>query len=238
VRRLAILTLTTALATTSVVALTVLPASAHICPVPVQIAVGQAAGIDVGVTVEGATVPDVEIDIPPGLQLNRIDPKADWTFTRTFGPTGTKVRYHGGPIQRFTCEYFSLGVTAPAKGTFGIPVTQRTATGNVVSVTTPNPQSAQDRALDQFVYAGVKPPPGPGSSSGLSTTTIAGIALVGLGAVALAIFGFRAWRNRGYDEDDLDDVGSDSNSGIGGSSGNDDRDAEIRARLEQFKKRK
>ena len=209
VRRSAILALASAFAAATVVVVTASPASAHICPVPDQIAVGRPASIDVGVTVEDATVPDVEIDIPAGLQLNRVDPKAGWTFTRT----GSTVRYHGGPIAAFTCEYFSLGVTAPAKGTFGVPVVQRTAAGKVVSRTTPDPSSAQDRALDQFVYAGVSPPPGSGGTSGMSVTTIAGIVLVVAGVAALGFFRIRARRNR------------------------PDREAEIDARLEQFKKR-
>ena len=123
VRRLAVLALVTAFATGATVGLTAAPASAHICPIAVEIPVGQPSTIDVGVTVEGATVPDVEITIPAGLRLDRVDPKAGWTFTRT----GSTVRYRGGPIAPYTCEYFSLGVTAPARGAFGIPVVQRTA---------------------------------------------------------------------------------------------------------------
>jgi len=236
VRRLAVLALVTAFATAATVGLTAAPASAHICPVAVEIPVAQPSTIDVGVTVEGATIPDVEITIPAGLRLDRIDPKEGWTFTRTGTRTGTgtgsTVRYHGGPIAPYACEYFSLGVTAPARGAFGIPVVQRTADGKVWARSTPDASSLQSRVLDQFVYAGEKPPSiGTGSSS-LSATTIAGIALVALGIVSIGVLGVRAWRNRGPYEGD-DETDRDHTDGDGA----DEREAELRARLERFKKR-
>jgi uncharacterized protein YcnI len=232
VRRLAVLTLVTAVATAVTLGLTAAPASAHICPIAVEIPVAQPSTIDVGVTVEGATIPDVAITIPAGLRLDRVDPKQGWTFTRTGTPDGSTVRYRGGPIAPYTCEYFSLGVTAPTREAFGIPVVQRTADGKVWARSTPDASSAQSRVLDQFVYAGEKPPAIGGGSSSLSTTTIAGIALVGLGVVSIGVLGVRAWRNRGLDEGDDETDGDDQADGDAG-----DREAELQARLEQFRKR-
>ncbi len=211
-RRLAVLTLAGTLATAAVLGLGVTPASAHICPRPAEIEVGRQATIAVGVTVETTAVPDVEIILPTALRLERIDAKAGWTFTRH----GPSVRYRGGPIRAFTCEYFSLGVTAPARGSFGISVAQRAADGTIVAHSIPDPANASDRALGQIVYAGVKPPAAAGGSSGLSTPTIAGVALIGLGLIAAGLIRFRAGRTRGLD---------------------DERDAELRARLERFRKR-
>jgi uncharacterized protein YcnI len=234
VRRLAVLTLASAIATAGVIGTTILPAAAHICARPVQIPVGQPATIAVGVTVEGTAVTDVTITIPAGLQLDRIDAKAGWTVTRT----GGRARFRGGPIAAYTCEYFSFGVTAPAKGSFGVPVVQRSAAGTIVARSTPDFASQQSRVLDQFVYAGVTPPSND-SGSGPSATTIAGIALVAAGAVLGAVLGLRAWRRRGdYDDDDDDDEEEnehDDERGVGADS--ETRDAELRARLEQFKKR-
>jgi uncharacterized protein YcnI len=213
---LANLALAAALATGVTLALTVASASAHICPLPAEIPVGQPSSIDVGVTVEATAVPDVVISIPAVLRLDRVDPKAGWTVTRA----GSSVRYHGGPIAAYTCQYFSLGVTAPARGAFGISVVQRAADGKIVARSTPDPNNASDRALGQIVYAGVKPPPAASASKGPSATTIASVALVGIGGVMAAVLALRAWRARGLDEDK-----------------EDERDAELRARVEQFKKR-
>lgn len=221
--------LATAFATGAVLAAGTVTASAHICPIPAQIAVGPTATIDVGVTVENATVPDVEIDIPAGLRLDRVDAKAGWTFTRT----GATVRYRGGPIQPYRCEYFSLGVTAPTRGSWGVAVIQRTAAGAVVARTTPEPDSATDRALDQFVYAGVKPPSPPSSSSGPSGAILAGIAIVGVGVVMFAGLRIRAWRAARDDDDDDANNNDDHDSDAPGEG----RDAELQSRLEQFKKR-
>jgi hypothetical protein len=230
---LAVLALVTAFATGATVGLTAAPASAHICPIAVEIPVAQPSTIDVGVTVEGATIPDVEITIPAGLRLERVDPKEGWRVTRT----GSTVRYRGGPIAPYTCEYFSLGVISPARGAFGIPVVQRTANGKVWARSTPDASSAQSRILDQFVYAGEKPPSNGGGSSSLSATTIAGIALVALGIVSVVVLGVRTWRNRGRyegdDETDGDETASDETDGDRA----DDREAELQARLARFKKR-
>lgn len=228
VRRLAVLALASAMATAGALGATILPAAAHICAQAVQIPVGQPSTIAVGVTVEGTAVPDVTITIPAGLRLNRVDAKAGWTMIRT----GGNVRFRGGPIATYACEYFSFGVTAPVKGSFGIPVVQRSAAGTVVARSTPDFASPQSRVLDQFVYAGVTPPSND-SGSGPSVTTIAGIALVALGAVLVSVLGFRAWRGRGEDEDEDEDDGDEDGSAVD----DDARDAELRARLEQFKKR-
>lgn len=229
-RRLAVLSLAaacaTALSTIGTLAVTVAPAAAHICPIAAQIPVGRPATIDVGVTVEATAVPDVEITIPTALRLDRVDPPAGWTFTRASTPTGSTVHFRGGPIIRFTCKYFSFLVTAPASGGFGIPVVQRDAAGTIVANSVPDLNSPTSRILDQFVYAGIAPPKTPSSSSGLSATTIAGIVLVGLGVIAAVVLRRRGRRAR-YDDDDDD---TDADGGL-------DRDAELQARLERFKKR-
>jgi len=192
VRRLVVFALATGAATVTALGIGAGPAWAHVCPIPVEIPVGQLSTIAVGVTVENATITDVEVAVPAGLRLDRVDHKAGWTSTRT----GSTIRYRGGTIGQFTCEYFSLGVTAPAKGAFGIGVTQRTADGTIIARTTPDAASPQDQLLDQFVYAGIAPPKRPSTSSGPSVTTIAGIALVGFGAVMFAVLGFRSRRRR------------------------------------------
>jgi hypothetical protein len=223
VRRPVVLALASGFATALLIAVSGTPASAHICPVPAQIPVGTTATVNIGVTVEQATVPDVEIDVPSGLHLDQVYEKAGWSVTRR----GSVLRYRGGPIEPFTCAYFPLGVTASARGTFGVPVVQRDAAGRVVARTTPDPNSSQDRALDQFVYAGVKPPSTGGSSQGPSVVVIGGIALVAIGVLAGGVLAWRSRRSAGEDEDD----------DTGGESATGDRDAELRERLERFRTR-
>jgi hypothetical protein len=237
VRRSVVLALATALATASVLAIGIPPAFAHICPIAAEIPVAHPGTIDVGVTVENATVTDVEITLPAGLQLNRVDPKPGWTSTRS----GETVRYRGGSIAPFTCEYFSLGVTAPNAGTFGVTVIQRIASGVVVARSVPDPAVAQDRVLDQLVYAGVKPPAPPSTSSGPSAVVIAGGVLVGSGVVMAVVVAIRSRRgDQNYDEDDNDfgDDGPDDDEDKENENGNRTRlDPDLQARLERFKRR-
>jgi uncharacterized protein YcnI len=195
VRRLVVFALATVAATAAALAVGTAPAWAHICPIPVQIPVGQPATIAVGVTVENATVTDVTVGLPAGLRLDRVDPKAGWTSTHA----GSTVHYRGGTITAFTCQYFSLGVTAATKGAFGIAVEQRTADGTVVAHSNPDPTSPNSQLLDQFVYAGVAPPKRPSTSSGPSVTTIGGIVLLGFGIVMFGVLGFRTLRARKVD---------------------------------------
>jgi hypothetical protein len=231
VRRSVVLALATAVATASVLAIGIPPAFAHICPIAAEIPVAHPGTIDVGVTVENATVTDVEITLPAGLQLNRVDPKPGWTVTRS----GATVRYRGGSIAPFTCEYFSLGVTAPTAGSFGVTVIQRNASGVVVARSVPDPAVAQDRVLDQFVYAGVKPPVPPSTSSGPSAVVIAGGVLVGLGVVMAVVVAIRSRRGDENENDDFDfddDGPGDDQEGDGARL-----DPDLQARLERFKRR-
>jgi hypothetical protein len=191
------------------------PASAHLCTYADQIAVGRTQTISVGVTVESQPVPDVEIQIPAGLRIDRVDPAPGFHIART----GQSVRYRGGPIAAYTCAYFTLGVTAPAQGVFTIGETQRTANGSVVVHTTTNPTGAPDPRFEQVVYAGVKPPASP-STGGASTSPVLylGLGLVGVAVIVLVGLAIRSWRrNRAYDDEESEDE-------------------ELAARVEEFKK--
>jgi hypothetical protein len=185
-------------------------ADAHICPLAPEVTPGQLETVQVAVTVEGTPVPDVEVSVPPQLRLDRVDPSPGWTITQD----GQTIHYKGPPIQPYTCQYFSIGVTALEKGVFTIPVTQRDANGTVVARSVPTGTlSNANPYLVQKVYAGV-PVPSPSSGGGISGTVIAGVALIGIGAVAFAALGVRSWRARREDA----------------------REAEVDERVEAFKK--
>ena len=164
--------------------------------------------------------------------MSRCRPVSDSTgSTRSpVGPRrgkGSTIQYRGGPIQAYTCEYFSIGVTATDAGTYPIRVVQRDTTGRVVADTTAGDPAHPDPTL-QSVYAGVTPPAPPSSGGGLSSTTIIGIAFLGVGALLIGLLVWRAWRGRGYDDDEDEDEG-------GGADA--DREHELRERVAEFKKR-
>ena len=184
------------------------PATAHICTYALQIPVGQPHTIQVAVTVEGFTVPDVEMTLPPGLQLNQVDALPGWTVSHS----GSTVRFRGGPIAPYTCQYFSMTVTAPTAGQYGINVVQRDESGKVVARSIVDPSQPLDPYQQQVVYAGVTPPKAPGQAGGTSTTTIVGIVLVAVAALFIGGLLFRSWRARRYE-------------------------AELEARVEAFKRR-
>jgi hypothetical protein len=169
------------------------PADAHICPVVAAIPVGELSTVTVAVTVEGASVPDVEMQVPEQLRVDRVDPSPGWTITQQ----GQTIRYHGPPIAPYTCKYFSIGVTAQAKGAYAITVIQRDAEGKVVARSTlQGALTSQNPYAVQHVYAGVKPPSESSGGGGLSTTTIAGAVLIGLAVVAAVVIAVRSWRAR------------------------------------------
>jgi hypothetical protein len=159
------------------------PAAAHVCPVLVApLPIGRAATVTVAVTVEDATVPDVELVLPPALQLDAVAPEPGWKATRA----GSTVRYRGGPIRPFGCGYFTITVASTAKGINDIVVVERDAHGVEVA----RPVFA--------VYVGVKPPEPPGARN-FPVVTVVGAALVGLGAAAMVVRALLSWRQRRTD---------------------------------------
>jgi hypothetical protein len=187
-------------------------AGAHVCPVAAIIPVGQPANVTVAVTVEAVPIPDVQIDIPTGLQINHAVPTPGWKITQS-GQTLRYIGQNGTTIQPFTCAYFAVQLTATAKGAYAIPVTQRDAKGTVIAHTAPGGDQKINPYFIQTVYAGEKPPKPPGGK-GISTTVLAGGGLIAFGVIMFGFLGFRSWRDRREDE----------------------REAEIDDRLEEFKR--
>ena len=187
------------------------PAFAHICPVVTEIPVHQSSPVKVAVTVEQTPIPDVEVQLPPELHLDRPEVPPGWTANND----ASSVRFHGPPIAPYTCGYFNVFVTSIQKGRYGIAVIQRDANGKVIASTV-DPQHKTNPAFQQLVYVGMKPPrSGGGSSSGgPSAVMIAGVVLIAGGVVVAAIVGIRSARRRREDE----------------------REAELFDRLDEFKK--
>ncbi len=184
------------------------PAAAHICTPVAEIPLGRPVTLRVGVTVENAVIPDVEVVMPSALHIGRVDREPGWTAKRE----GASVWYRGGPFTPYSCGAFTFRVTATARGVFVVGVTQRRADGSVFarsqSTGPPNP------VFQQVVYAGIRAPrPG---SAGPSGVTIAGAALLVAGVLLL---GWTWWRRRGVTESE------------------DDDDDDAAQRLEEFRKR-
>lgn len=171
------------------------PAGAHVCPVTTELPVNQQGTVTVAVVVEGTPIPDVEMEVPAALRLEGVDPPKGWTAH----PSGQSARLNGPAFAPFTCEYFSIAVTPTTKGAFGIRIVQRDAHGVVRGDSMPDPVPPNPTFVTT-VYAGVKPPAPPNSGGGLSVVTIAGIALIGLGAIAVAVLVWRSRRDRRIDD--------------------------------------
>ena len=160
------------------------------CPAGARVAVGKPAQITIAATVEATPVTDVEFTFPPQVRLNATEPTPQWTST----VIGQRVRYRGPAVQPFTCKYFSVQVTAVAKGAYRVSFVQRDGAGKVVAQSDPNP--GFDPCIEQMVYVAVRPLCGAGSSGGRSLPSpgvLAGIALIGFGVVAALLV---SWRNR------------------------------------------
>lgn len=185
------------------------PAAAHICPVLTEIPVNRSSPVKVAATVEQTPIPDVEIQLPPELHLDRPEIPPGWTATAD----ATTVRYHGPPITPYTCAYFNVFVTASKKGRYGIAVIQRDANGTI-KASTVDPQHKTNPAFQQLVYVGMKPPQPGGGSSGPSVVMIAGVVLIAGGLLVAVVAGIRSARRRRED----------------------DREAELFDRLDEFKK--
>jgi len=210
-----------ALVAGAVVAVDAVPALAHLCAHPALVPVGQPHTVEIAVTVEGTPVPDVEVGIPAPLRLGRVDAAVGWKITRT----GSTVRYRGGPIPSYSCQYFSMELTAPARGHWAIAVTQRTADGTVVGLSGADPTAPLNPILEQTVYAGENPP-SLSQGGGISVITALGVAFVAIAVLLIGLAAFRAWRSRHDEFADLDDEQFDAAM----------RDLELQERLAAFKK--
>ena len=123
------------------------------------------------------------------------------------------MRYQGGLFAPYTCEYFSMQVTVPLKGTYPVRVVTRQANGKVAIDSESDPLVAQNPLFSSVIYAGTTPPQ-PSNGSGTPLLLYAGVAVIGAG---LGLAGFRLWRGRAEPEND--------------------REEELQARVDEVKKR-
>jgi hypothetical protein len=163
-------------------------AEAHICSTGVQIPVGRAAPVPIVMTVEATPVPDVEIDLPPQLQVvGKIAAPDGWTVTKR----GQTLRYRGGPFTPLTCPSFTITAQATEKGAYPVEYVLRDAAGDVVTRSALS--SGTSQSISPVVYAGVKPQSS-SSKREPSLVVIVGVALIALALLLFGAMAFRSWR--------------------------------------------
>jgi hypothetical protein len=181
VRRIAMIVVLLVAATTPLFMAT--PAAAHFCAFPVSVEPGKAGSVNIGVAAEATSIVDVSITIPPQFRLHTAVDERGWTQTHD----AASVHYAGGPIQPYTCAYFSLIGVADHKQTLTFPLSVTDNHGTVfpyVSKTFGDPYAAQLVYVrpERHEPAGV--PPAEGSQSGVP---IAGIALAAVVIAGLPV---------------------------------------------------
>jgi len=200
------------------------PAAAHTCATAAEIPVGEPVNVTVGVTVESTPVPEVEITVPPGLELDAAEPSADWALA----VDEQRVVATGPEIAPNSCKFFTLRLTATDKGVYGITVVQRDASGAVVAESAPIAGQPIDRFLVQAVYAGVRIPTGAGG--GFPVALAGGVGLIAVAAVVLVVMFVR---NRRADDDT---ARTDEHDDDRDRAPDATRADELQARVDEFRK--
>ena len=168
------------------------PATAHFCSSPLQVPVGRPVTFTVGVPAEDVPVTRVDIEVPGTFDLHRGVEYAGWTVERE----GNVVRYTGGPIGLFQCAFFTLAGEVPEKATLMVPFTTYDKDGAVIREFRSRVLNHADAA--QLVYAGTEAhEPAAEEHGGNLALTVAGWALVGLGAAGALVLWVRRRRTTG-----------------------------------------
>lgn len=160
-----------AFVTVAVALIGIPPAGAHACTTPVEIPVGEATTITVGVPAEQSPVVAVDVAIPSGFRLDEAPDVGPWRVERS----GSTLQYRGGVLSPYACASFTLEGAAERQARLAFAVTAHGEDGSLVKLTSEDPN---DLHAAQLVYAGFSPPAASdgGGSSGLSGSTI-GLAL-------------------------------------------------------------
>jgi hypothetical protein len=175
--------------TAAVVALgfvSVQPASAHFCSMPVEnVAVGKDVLINVGVAAEDKPVREVDVDIPEGFVASEAIGFLGYTGTIV----GNVAHFEGAEFQPYTCGYFSLAGHATRRGRLIATITTHAADGTVTRYRDPHTIS---RFPAQVIYVGMTEADYQrrvgGSPAASKSSPVTAVAIgVGAGAVAVAV---------------------------------------------------
>jgi hypothetical protein len=169
------------------------PAAAHFCAFPVSVEPGKTGSVNIGVAAEATSIIDVSITVPPQFRLRRVVDARGWTQTHD----AARVHFAGGPIEPYTCAYFSLIGLAEHKETLTFPLSVTDNQGTVfpyVSKTFGDPYAAQLVYVRPESREPANAPAAEGSQSGVP---IVGIALAAAILVGLPVgYAVRRRKNR------------------------------------------
>ncbi|MGH9155636.1 MAG: hypothetical protein ACRD1K_07375 [Acidimicrobiales bacterium] len=160
------------------------PAGAHACGRVLEVPVGEPTVVTLAVGSEADAITEVGAQVPNGFVVEAVIAHPAWQADRD----GDTIRWRGGMVVPFACDYFSLRGTATEATRLVFPITTRTADGRTRELRSTNP-GAEDAA--QVVFAGISPREGAGTGSSVNPATIAGAA-----AVTVALIGAGLWASR------------------------------------------
>jgi hypothetical protein len=158
------------------------PAAAHSCSRPVEVPVGEPTVVSIAVSAEAEPVVQVAARIPDGFTVESVTKTGSWQAEQD----GATVRWRGGSVIAFGCDYLSVRGTATEKGRLVFPVTTTTADGTIRELRSTDPA---DEDAAQVVFAGV--PVGTGDGGGSSSGIVAGAA-----AITAVLIGTGVWAAR------------------------------------------
>jgi hypothetical protein len=126
------------------------PAQAHFCSNPVQFEVHKPGAVAFGVPAEDFAVTEVDVSLPAAFQLQGLDGPPEWKSTQQ----GRQLHLLGGPIEPFTCAFFTLRGVVDKAGKITIPFVIRGEGGRSSEY---KGTKINDPFSGQLVFAGVSP---------------------------------------------------------------------------------
>jgi uncharacterized protein YcnI len=168
------------------------PASAHSCGLPSHFDVGAVGNLTIGAAAEARPVVQVDVAVPKGFELQSVVPTPGWSSATSPG----QITFKGGPIQVFTCAFFTVTGLVPKKGILAFDITTHAQDGTVTRYVSRDPTNLY---AAQLVLAGVDPatlipsdkPPG---SKGHAVLVAVGIAILLAGAAVAGVIVVRRRR--------------------------------------------
>ena len=126
------------------------PAQAHFCSNPVQFEVHKPGAVAFGVPAEDFAVTEVDVTLPAVFQLQGLDGPPEWKSTQQ----GRQLHLLGGPIEPYTCAFFTLRGVVGKRGKVMFPFVIRGEGGRSSEY---KGTKINDPFSGQLVFAGVSP---------------------------------------------------------------------------------
>lgn len=156
------------------------PVQAHSCGLPSHFDVGAVGNLTIGAAAEARPVVQVDVAVPKDFELQSVVPTPGWSSVTSAG----QLTFKGGPIQVFTCAFFTVTGLVPKKGILAFDITTHAQDGTITHYTSRDPTNLY---AAQLVLAGVDPatlipsdkPPG---GKGHTVLVVVGVVILLAGA--------------------------------------------------------